>query len=47
MTEHQCINCGAPEAEPYELLVRNRSHDSVPLCDECHVAIERELDESA
>lgn len=43
MDERRCLNCGDPEADTYELLVRNNSHDEVPLCGECHDAIEREL----
>lgn len=43
MAEYRCLNCGDPEADTYELLVRNNSHDEVPLCDECHDAIDEEL----
>lgn len=43
MGEKRCINCGGPDAELYELLVRSNNHKEVPLCDECHEAIEREI----
>lgn len=43
MDEYRCLNCGDPDADTYELLVRNNSHDEVPLCDECHDAIDEEL----
>lgn len=43
MTEYRCINCGDPDAEPYDLLVRNTSHDGVPLCEACHESIRQEL----
>lgn len=45
MSNGRCINCGHPDAEPYELLVRSTSHDRVPLCETCHEAIEREMAE--
>jgi hypothetical protein len=43
MSEDACVNCGNPDTEAYELMVRNTSHDSVPLCEVCHEAIQREL----
>jgi len=43
MTHHTCTNCGEPAADTFELLVRNRNHDEVPLCDACHEAIQAEL----
>ena len=41
-----CVNCGAPDTERYELMVRNTTHEGVPLCGECHEAISDELDEA-
>jgi NAD-dependent SIR2 family protein deacetylase len=41
--ETDCVNCGDPDAEQYDLMVRNTSHDEVPLCEECHKAISEEL----
>ncbi len=38
-----CINCGDPDTEQYELMVRNTNHDKVPLCEACHEAISDEL----
>lgn len=46
MDGYRCINCGDPAADTYELMVRNNNHDEVPLCDECHDAIDRELSAS-
>ena len=46
MTERNCLNCGAPAADTYALRVRSTDHDEVPLCEECHEAIEREIAES-
>lgn len=46
MDECRCLNCGVPGADTYELLVRNNSHDEVPLCEECHDAIDEELSET-
>lgn len=43
MAEDSCINCGASDTERYELLVRNTNHDEVPLCADCHEAIQQEL----
>ena len=45
MTEERCTNCGTPADGTYELLIRSRSHDGVPLCDECHDAIRAEIDD--
>ena len=39
-----CVNCGAPDTERYELMVRNTTHEGVPLCGECHEAISDELE---
>ena len=47
MTDGRCINCGDPDAEPYDLLVRSTNHEAVPLCDTCHEAIRREMAEEA
>jgi NAD-dependent SIR2 family protein deacetylase len=44
MTEHRCTNCGSTAADTYELLIRSRSHEEVPLCEACHEAIRAELD---
>lgn len=46
MHDSRCINCGDPETESHKLLLRNNSHDEVPLCDGCHEAIQQELDVS-
>lgn len=43
MGQETCINCGADDAEHHELLVRNTNHDGVPLCPDCHEAIQQEL----
>lgn len=43
MTDDRCTNCGTTADGTYELLIRSRSHDEVPLCDACHEAIEDEL----
>ena len=45
MTDERCTNCGEPAADTYELLIRSRNHDRVPLCDPCHEAIEAEIAE--
>jgi predicted CXXCH cytochrome family protein len=42
-----CINCGDPDASPYDLLVRSTSHEAVLLCETCHEAIQREMAEEA
>lgn len=39
----ECMNCGAPAANTYELLLRNNNHSEVPLCEECYDAIQREI----
>jgi len=39
----ECINCGDPDTEEHELMVRNQNHDRVPLCEGCHEAISGEL----
>ena len=41
-----CVNCGAPDTARYELMVRNTTHEGVPLCEECHEAISDELAEA-
>lgn len=46
MTTESCINCGDPATNTYELLVRSTNHREVPLCEECHEAIQREIAES-
>lgn len=46
MTEHRCQNCNAPDAEPYDLLLRSNAHSDVYLCDECHTAIQDEIDDA-
>ena len=38
-----CVNCGDPDTERYDLMVRNTNHDQVPLCEECYDAISDEL----
>ena len=38
-----CVNCGDPNTERYDLIVRNTNHDQVPLCADCHDAITDEL----
>jgi hypothetical protein len=45
MDEHRCKNCGGDAADTYELLIRSRNHQEVPLCEECHEAIRAELAE--
>lgn len=47
MTEHRCLNCRAPDAEPYDLLVRSNAHEDVYLCDACHDAIQAEMADAA
>lgn len=42
MVEHRCINCNAPDAKPYDMLIRSNSHEDVYLCDTCHEAIQEE-----
>ena len=44
--DRDCVNCGAPDTARYELMVRNTTHEGVPLCEECHEAISDELDEA-
>lgn len=46
MTDCSCVNCGATAAATYELLLRSTNHTEVPLCEECHDAIQREIAES-
>ena len=41
-----CVNCGAPDTARYDLMVRDTTHDKVPLCEECHEAISDELAEA-
>ena len=41
-----CVNCGAQDTALYELMVRNNTHDQVPLCEECYQAISDELAEA-
>ena len=41
--ESDCVNCGDPDTERYDLIVRNTNHDQVPLCEDCHDAITDEL----
>jgi predicted CXXCH cytochrome family protein len=38
-----CINCGDPDTDRFDLVVRNTSHDEVALCAACHEAISDEL----
>ena len=45
MADGRCINCGSPDATPYDLLVRSTSHEEVLLCETCHGAIRREMAE--
>lgn len=45
MDEHRCTNCGDAADGTYELLIRSRNHEEVPLCEACHGAIRAELDE--
>lgn len=47
MADHRCLNCGAPGAEAYDLMVRSNSHEGVHLCEDCHDAIQQEMSESA
>ena len=47
MADEHCLNCGAPDAEEYDLMVRSNSHEGVYLCGECHEAIEEEMADSA
>lgn len=35
-----CMNCGDPDARPYDLLVRSSRHEGTFLCDVCHTALE-------
>lgn len=46
MPEHRCLNCKAPDASPYDLMVRSNAHEDVYLCDECHDAIQNEIAEA-
>lgn len=43
MTEHHCINCNAPDADPYDLFLRSTTHEDVYLCEACHDAIQQEM----
>ena len=45
MTEHRCLNCKAPDAKAYDLMIRSSSHEDVYLCEECHAAIVDEIEE--
>ncbi len=45
MSEQSCLNCNKPASGTYDLLVRGNDHSEVPLCDECHEAIQREIAE--
>lgn len=45
MTTNRCINCNAPDADPYDLMVRSNTHDDVYLCATCYEAIQREMAE--
>lgn len=47
MAEHSCLNCGAREAEAYDLTVRSNAHEGVYLCDECHEAIQQEMSDAS
>lgn len=42
MPDHRCLNCNAPDAESYDLLIRSNSHEGVFLCDDCYEAIQAE-----
>ena len=46
MSGDECVNCRATAEERYELLLRSRKHESVPLCAACRAAIEAETGES-
>lgn len=43
MSEHRCVNCQAPGAEPYDLMLRNNAYDDVYLCDVCFEALRDEI----
>lgn len=47
MPENRCINCGDPNAHPYELMIRSTRHEEVFLCETCHEAIQEEMADSA
>lgn len=47
MPEHRCQNCNAPDAEPYDLMLRSAVHDDVYLCSDCHQAIQQEMADAA
>lgn len=46
MARDKCVNCRGEATERYDLLLRSREHESVPLCPECREAIEAETGES-
>lgn len=43
MSEHRCLNCKAPGAEPYDLTVRSNAHEDVYLCATCYAALQEEM----
>jgi predicted CXXCH cytochrome family protein len=45
MSDGRCTNCGEPATDTYDLLVRSRNHEEVPLCAACHEAIRAELED--
>lgn len=42
----ECLNCGDATADTYELLLRNNNYRDVPLCDDCHDAIQETIPET-
>lgn len=34
-----CINCGDPEVDYYDVMVRGDQQDDIPICDDCHEAL--------
>lgn len=42
MSGEECLNCGDPADDIYEVLVRKTERE-VALCDECHEAIAEKL----
>lgn len=46
MAEQRCLNCNALDADPYDLTIRSSVHNDVYLCDDCHRAIQQEMDDT-
>lgn len=43
MADRRCTNCGNPESETYELRLQSTTGTEVPLCEECHEALDEEF----